>query len=246
MITMTEETKSYSAKDDATVRAMFAAGAHFGFARGRRHPTVAPFMFGVKNRVEIFDLEKTAGLLEKTLDYVKTLGREGKMILFVGGKNEARDAIKNAAVSLGMPYVAGRWIVGTLTNFKQIRSRVEKFLDLTEKREKGELTKYTKKEQLLIDREIKNLERFFSGLIPMKELPKALFVIDSRHEKTAVAEARKIGIPVAALLSSDCDLSEVAYPITGNDASIASIKFFVDRVTWAYQEGRNERLKAKA
>ncbi len=246
MITMTEETKSYSAKDDATVRAMFAAGAHFGFARGRRHPTVAPFMFGVKNRVEIFDLEKTAGLLEKTLDYVKTLGREGKMILFVGGKNEARDAIKNAAVSLGMPYVAGRWIGGTLTNFKQIRSRVEKFLDLTEKREKGELTKYTKKEQLLIDREIKNLERFFSGLIPMKELPKALFVIDSRHEKTAVAEARKIGIPVAALLSSDCDLSEVAYPITGNDASIASIKFFVDRVTWAYQEGRNERLKAKA
>ncbi|MBU6390430.1 30S ribosomal protein S2, partial [Patescibacteria group bacterium] len=211
---MTEETKSYSAKDDATVRAMFAAGAHFGFARGRRHPTVAPFMFGVKNRVEIFDLEKTAGLLEKTLDYVKTLGREGKMILFVGGKNEARDAIKNAAVSIGMPYVAGRWIGGTLTNFKQIRSRVEKFLDLTEKREKGELTKYTKKEQLLIDREIKNLERFFSGLIPMKELPKALFVIDSRHEKTAVAEARKIGIPVAALLSSDCDLSEVAYPIT--------------------------------
>lgn len=224
---------------------MFKAGAHFAFSRSRRHPTLEPFIFGVKNRVEIFDLEKTSSLLEKAQNFVRTLASEGKQILFVGGKNEARDAIKKAALSLDMPHVSGRWIGGTLSNFKEIRSRVEKLLDLTAKREKGELAKYTKKERLLIDRDIEKLDRFFSGLIPMKELPKALFVIDSKHEKIAVTEARKMGIPVIALLGSDCDLRAVNHGIPGNDASTASIAFFVDKIAWAYKEGRNERLKAQ-
>ncbi len=232
--------------ENEVIQKMFAAGAHFAFSRSRRHPTLAPFIFGVKNRVEIFDLEKTATLLDKAADAVRKLGFEGKQILFVGGKSEARDAIKQAALSLDMPYVAGRWIGGTLSNFKEIRSRVEKLLDLTAKREKGELSKYTKKERLLIDREIEKLDRFFSGLIPMKELPKALFVIDSKHEKIAVAEARKTGIPVVALMGSDCDFTDVTHAIPGNDASIASIAYFVDRVVWAYKEGRNERLKAQS
>ena len=224
---------------------MFKAGAHFAFSRSRRHPSAAPYIFGVKNRVEIFDLEKTNACLDKALEFVKTMGREGKQILFVGGKSEARDAIKNGAISIDMPYVAGRWIGGSLSNFKEIRSRVDKFLDLTAKREKGELAKYTKKERLLIDREIDKLDRFFSGLIVMKEKPGALFVIDSKHENIAVAEAKKVGVPVVALLGSDCDVSGVAYPIPGNDASIASISYFVDKIVWAYKEGRNERLKTQ-
>lgn len=224
---------------------MFKAGAHFAFSRSRRHPTLAPFIFGVKNRVEIFDLEKTSPLLDKAKDYVRNLAKEGKQVLFVGGKSEARAAIKAAAAALDMPYVADRWIGGTLSNFKEIRSRVEKLLDLTAKREKGELSKYTKKERLLIDREIDKLERFFSGLVPMKEIPKAIFVIDSKHEKIAITEARKMGVPVIALMGSDCDIKHVDHPIPGNDASINSIAFFVDQIVWAYKEGNNERLKSK-
>lgn len=233
------------APNDEVIEQMFKAGVHFAFSRSRRHPTLAPFIFGVKNRVEIFDLEKTKSLLEKAKDYVKNLGKEGKQILFVGGKNEARDVLKQGAVSIDMPHVSGRWIGGSLTNFSEIRGRVDKLLDLTAKREKGEFSKYTKKERLLIDREILNLERFFSGLIPMKELPKALFVIDPKHELTAVTEAKKIGIPVVALLGSDCNLKIIDYPIPGNDASIGSIRFFVDQIVWAYKEGTNERLKAQ-
>jgi small subunit ribosomal protein S2 len=193
--------------------------------------------------VEIFDLEKTNVTLEDAKNFVRNLASEGKQILFVGSKNEAREVIKRAAMSLDMPYVSDRWLGGTLSNFKEIRGRVEKFLDLSAKREKGELGKYTKKERLLIDRQIDKLDRFFSGLVPMKELPKALFVIDSRHENIAVTEARKAGIPVIALSGSDCDLKEVDYPIPGNDASIGSISFFIDQIVWAYKEGRNEKLK---
>lgn len=239
---MTEQTKH---PQSDVITKMFTAGAHFAFSRSRRHPTTAPYIFGVKNRVEIFDLEKTEILLKKALEFVRKMATEGKQILFVGGKSEARDAIKNAALSLDMPYVSGRWIGGTLSNFKEIRSRVEKFLDLTAKREKGELAKYTKKERLLIDREIEKLDRFFSGLIPMKDLPKALFVIDSKHENIAVEEARKVGIPVVSLMGSDCKFSDVTHPILGNDASVASVAFFVDQIAWAYKEGRNERLKAQ-
>ena len=231
--------------ENETIQKMFTAGAHFAFSRSRRHPTLAPFIFGVKNRVEIFDLEKTNVFLEKALEFVRKMGAEGKQILFVGGKAEARDAIKQAALSLDVPYVAGRWIGGALSNFKEIRSRVEKFLDLTAKREKGELAKYTKKERLLIDREIEKLDRLFSGLIPMKEMPKAVFVIDSKHENIAVTEAKKAGIPVVALMGSDCNFKDADYPIPGNDASIASVAFFVDKITWAYKEGRNERLKSQ-
>ncbi len=236
--------ESANTVNNEVIQKMFSAGAHFAFSRSRRHPSTAPYIFGVKNRVEIFDLEKTVSLLETAEAFAKKLGLEGKQLLFVGGKSEARDAIKQAALSLDMPYVAGRWIGGTLSNFKEIRSRVDRFLDLTSKREKGELSKYTKKERLLIDREIDKLDRFFSGLIPMKEMPKALFVIDSKHEKIAVAEAKKAGIPVIALAGSDCNLKSVDYSIPGNDASTASIAFFTGKIVWAYKEGRNEKLKA--
>ncbi len=217
---------------------MFKAGAHFAFSRTRRHPTITPYIFGVKNKVEIFDLEKTSELLAKAKDFVASLAKEGKSILFVGGKSEARNAIKNAALSTNMPYVDGRWIGGTLTNFVQIRKRVEKLERLNSEKEKGELTKYTKKERLLIDREIANLERFFSGVVTMKDLPKALFVVDPKKEKTAIKEAKDMGITVIALLGSDCNIKEVDYPIVGNDSSQMSVQFFTKEISKAYFDAK--------
>ena len=139
-----------------------------------------------------------------------------------------------------MPFVDGRWIGGTLTNFAQIRKRVEKLEKLTSEKEKGELAKYTKKERLLIDREIANLERFFSGIVSMKELPKALFVVDPKKEKTAVKEALDMNIPVVALAGSDCNIRELTYPIVGNDSSQTSIQFFVNEITKTYSESKAE------
>lgn len=217
---------------------MFKAGAHFGFSKTRRHPTISPYIFGVKNKVEIFDLEKTSELLNKATAFVASLAKEGKTILFVGGKSEARNSIKNSALSINMPYVDGRWIGGTLTNFPQIRKRVEKLERLNSEKEKGELAKYTKKERLLIDREIANLERFFSGIVSMKDLPKAIFIVDPKREKTAVKEARDMGIPVISLLGSDCNIKEIDHPIVGNDSSQMSIQFFTQAISKAYSEAK--------
>jgi small subunit ribosomal protein S2 len=238
---MTEKTSEKISTTGAIaspIDTMFKAGAHFAFGRSRRHPTVAPYIFGMKNNVEIFDLEKTQGLLAAAAAFVENLAKEGKQLLIVGGKSEARGAVKGAGELLGMPFVDGRWIGGMLTNFGQIRKRVEKLERLTSEREKGELAKYTKKERLLIDRDIANLDRFFSGIIPMKELPKALFVVDPKKEYTAVKEAHDIGIPVIALAGSDCDINAIEYPIVGNDASKSSIEFFVSEVVKAYEAGK--------
>lgn len=217
---------------------MFKAGAHFAFSKTRRHPSTAPYIFGVKNNVEIFDLEKTSELLEKAKAFVESLAKEGKTILFVGGKSEARNSVKSGALSLNMPYVDGRWIGGSLTNFMQIRKRVEKLERLTSEKEKGELAKYTKKERLLIDREIANLERFFSGVVSMRELPKAIFIIDPKKEFTAVKEAKDMNIPVIALAGSDCNIKGIDYPIVGNDSSQTSVQFFVQEIVKAYSSAK--------
>lgn len=219
------------------IDALFKAGAHFGFIKSRRHPTTAPYIFGAKNRVEIFNLEKTESLLGETLEYVKKLGEGKKTILFVGGKSEAKKAIKKAGEALNMPYVAGRWVGGSISNFVEIRKRIEKLLTLTAQREKGELGKYTKKERLLIDREIVRLETLFSGLIPLTKAPDALFIVDSKKESIALAEAKAMNIPVIALCGSDCNISEVNYPIVGNDATLSSVNYFVEQVVNAYNEG---------
>jgi small subunit ribosomal protein S2 len=228
-------------KHNPLIDAMFKAGAHFGYARSRRHPTAAPFIFGVKNRVEIFDLEKTSVSLENAKAYLKSVAAEGKKILFVGNKTEAREAIRREAMAIEMPFVALRWVGGSLTNFDQIRKRIEKFEDLTMKREKGELSKYTKKERLLIDREITNLDKDFSGIVSMKELPAAIVLVDAKKEYIALEEAKKIGIPVVAICGADCDLKQVEYPIPANDASKTSVDFLVKELAHAYREG----VKAK-
>ncbi len=231
---MTEEKKI----NNERIEQMFAVGAHFGYSKTRRHPSVSPYIFGVKNKVEIVDLEKTDELLAKALEFIASLAKDGKQVLFVGGKNEARGALKIAAEAAGMPFVDGRWIGGTLTNFPEIKKRLMKLEDLTKQKEKGELSKYTKKERLMIDREIANLERFFSGISSMKDLPKALVVVDSKKEIIAVSEAKKMNIPVVALCGTDCDVTGLNYPIVANDASVSSITFFVNELSRSYQKAK--------
>lgn len=231
---MERETQTNS----ATIEEMFKVGAHYGYAKRRRHPSVIPFIFGIKNNVEIFDLEKTNAALEEAKAFAKDLAEKGKMILFVSGKAEAKEAIKTSADSIQMPYVAGRWKGGTLTNFEEIRKRVIRLDELTSQRDAGELGKYTKKERLMIDREIESLEENFSGLNLMTRLPDAIYVVDANHEEIAVNEAVALGIPVISLSSSDCDYTKIDYPIPGNDSNRHSIVYFTNAIVEAYKSAR--------
>ena len=231
-------TMSTETKQNPLIERMFAAGAHYGFTKARRHPSTKDFIFGVKNRVEIFDLEKTSASLEDAKRFVRELASRRKQLLFVSSKHEARAALVQGAESINQPYVAGRWVGGTLTNYGNIRKRVATYEDLKQQREKGELGKYTKREKLLIDREIANLEDKFGGIVEMRDFPGALFVIDPKKEHIAVTEAHKKGIPVIALANSDCNLREVTKAIPGNDVSTTSVKFFIDEIVSAYREGQ--------
>jgi small subunit ribosomal protein S2 len=220
------------------VDALFKVGAHFGFSRSRRHATMKSLVYGSKNRTDILDLTKTAPLLETALTYVRGLGAHGKTIIFVGGKPEMKDSVSDAAKSITMPYVASRWLGGTLTNWNEIKRRIKRMQELTGERDTGaSAKKYTKKERVLIDREIARLEGNFIGLNALEKLPDALVVVDTRHEGIAVAEAATLGIPVVGIMNSDCDFSAVTYPIVGNDASPESVRFFLDKIVEAYREG---------
>ncbi|MEK7120743.1 MAG: 30S ribosomal protein S2 [Patescibacteria group bacterium] len=230
--------------NDPKVEAMFSVGAQYGYSKRKRHPSVKDLIFGIKNRVEIWNLEKTIDYLEKAVAYAKSLGKEGKQILFVGGKSEAKNAIKEMAVAIGQPYVAGRWIGGTLTNYAEIRSRVNKYEKLLEDKEKGEFLKYTKKERMLIDKDIEKLERNFKGLVAMKGMPSAIFIIDPKAEHIALSESKKAKIKSIALLNTDCDIRSVDYPIPGNDSSMASIKFFIEKIAGAYEEGVKDKASS--
>lgn len=233
---MADQTTKTESKN---IEALFSVGAHFGLIRSRRHPSAKPYLFGVKNKIEIFDLEKTDLLLEKAKVFIRDQVKNGGLILFVGGKNEAQSAIQAGGQKSLMPYVASRWLGGTLTNFPEIKKRIARLEDLTSQKDKGELGKYTKKERLLIDREIETLFKSFSGISSMKTLPKALFVVDPKREHIAVREAHRLHIPVVALASSDCDMRDVEYPIPGNDASMMSITHFVDEIVLAIEAGKN-------
>ena len=219
------------------IEEMLKAGAHFGFLKSRRHPSFKSYICGTKNMTEVIDLEKTDELLKKAEEFVERIAKNKKTILFTASKNEAKDIVKKFAEELGMPYVSGRWIGGTLTNFGEIKKRVARLNDLTQKREKGELMKYTKKERLMYDREIENLTELFFGLKGLERMPEAIFVIDPRKENIAVAEANKTKVPVIALASTDCDIASISFPIPGNDASKASIEYFVSHITNAYKKG---------
>lgn len=226
-----------SAHNSGLIDELFQAGAHFGFVKSRRHPSAKPFIFGQKNSLEIFDLEKTSEELEKAAKFIETKGEEKAGILFVGGKSEAREAVRNSGQELGQPYVSGRWIGGTLTNWTEIKKRLAKLEELTTQREKGELAKYTKKERLLIDREIDKLVKYFGGITLMKSLPKAIIVVDHKKEHIAIEEAHKMKIPVVSLSGSDGNLYDVDYAIPANDSSRSSITFILKKLVEAYKKG---------
>ncbi|MBP9711390.1 MAG: 30S ribosomal protein S2 [Candidatus Pacebacteria bacterium] len=218
------------------IEKLFAVGAHFGYAPSRRHPSVAPFIFGSKGGTEIFDLEKTVQCLDEALEVVKTLAAARKTVLFVGSKAEARVPVKRVAERLNQPYVASRWIGGSLTNFSEIRKRLNRLSELTDMREKGELTKFTKRERLLIDREIIDLDLMFGGLRGMSKLPDALIVVDPKREAIAVAEAKNLNIPVIAVLNTDCDRKVINHPIPMNDATQEAVAFVLDEIAKTYSE----------
>ena len=222
----------------ADIKTLFDAGAHVGYARTRRHPSADPFLYATKDRTDIFNLELTTARLTKATEFAASLAAAGKQIIFVGGKHEAQEVVKAAAMRAGLPYVAGRWIGGTLTNFKIIRKRIDLLEKLMAEREAGELAKYTKKERLMIDREIDELLTRFGGIISVKELPAALFVIDTRHEHTAVQEANQLKIPVIGLSSSDGDFAVNQYPIPANDTSVKSVRLIADEIAEAYLKGK--------
>jgi small subunit ribosomal protein S2 len=236
--------KTTDTKLNGAIDALYAHGVHFGFIKSRRHPSVKPYIYGLKNKIEIFDLEKTDEALNKALKFVEEVASKNGKILFISGKNEAISAVAATAEAINMPYVAGRFIGGTLTNFPEIKKRVEKLESWVSQKEKGELAKYTKKERLLIDREIDRLKKFFFGLSTMKTLPQAVFIIDAKKEYIAVTEAKKMSIPVIALCGSDNNLNDADFPIPGNDASKMSIEFILGKVAESYKAGTLKKAVA--
>ncbi len=223
----------------ASVDRLFKAGGHFAQLKSRRHPSMKAFVIGSKSKVEIFDLAKTAEQLAKAKETMKALARDGKIVLFVGGKSEVGPAIKEAANRIGQPYVAGRWLGGTISNFVEIKKRIDRLADLTQKRDTGELAKmYTKLERVFIDREIERLETRLGGIADLTRKPDAFVIVDTRHESHATKEARDARIPVIGIMSSDCDVHDATYPIVVNDASRETVKLVLGELVEAYDEGR--------
>jgi small subunit ribosomal protein S2 len=221
----------------ANIQEMVKVGAHFGFLRSRRHPSFKSLICGVKNMTEVIDLEKTEEMLKKAEEFVTELARNKKIIMFVSSKSEAMGIVRTYAESINMPFVASRWIGGTLTNFVEIKKRIHRLADLVSKKEKGELLKYTKKERLMFDREIETLTEMFDGLKGVEKIPSAIFVVDAKKESIAVAEAKQTGVAIVSISSSDNDVKGVDYPIAANDASKASIEYFVSHIRDAYKKG---------
>ncbi len=233
-----EQAGGQAGATEAEIKEMYLKGLHLGYSPTSRNPKMKPYIYGVRNGVEIFDLEKTKNSLDLAKEFAKKLGKDKKIILLVGTKKEAKDLTEHTAKELGMPFVKERWIGGTLTNFKQIKGRIDHLNDLKKKRDAGELEKYTKKEKLQIERQIKKMEIYFGGLAEnLKFLPSAVLAIDSKHEKISVREANQMKIPVVALLNSDCDPSGVNYPVPGNDNSRASVSYFLSEFAKSYKEG---------
>jgi len=227
------------------IDAMFKVGAHFGRSKSRRHPSTKDYIFGKKNNTEIIDLEKTTEDLDKAKKFVSSVVANGKQVLFVGTKPEAKKLIADTVGVLNIPFVSDRWIGGTITNFDEVKKRVARLEGLMKDKDSGDLAKYTKKEQLMLDRDMEKLTKNFGGIVSMKTLPGALFVIDPKHEKTAIAEAITKNIPIVALASSDCDINNIDYPIVANDASQASIEYFIGEILEAYKEGQGKVVEVK-
>jgi small subunit ribosomal protein S2 len=232
-----QKTKDIKENPETTIEKMFRAGAHYGYSKTRRHPSVSKFIYATKHKSDIIDLEQTNVALDRAIEFVKSLAATGKVVLFVGTKPEAKNTTKNVAESLNMPYVSERWIGGTLSNFTEIKKRITELENYRKDSADGELNKYTKKERVVLAKKMEKLERYYAGLIGLKKTPDALFIIDARAEHIAATEAKSKDVPIVALVNSDSNIKGIEYPILGNDSSIPSIKFFADAIASAYKAG---------
>ncbi|MBY0111069.1 30S ribosomal protein S2 [Patescibacteria group bacterium] len=218
---------------------LFSTGAHFAQLKSRRHPSMKKFIVGMKSRVEIFDLAKTDEQLAAAKEAIAAMARDGKVVMFVGGKREVSEAVRRVGERLNVPYVDGRWLGGTISNFVEIKKRIERLADLLGKRESGELAKlHTKLERVFIDREIARLDERLHGIAELQKRPDAMVVVDTRQEAYAVKEARAVGIPVIGIMSSDCDVADATFPIVTNDASRATVGLVLDELASAYEAGK--------
>ena len=207
-----------------SMKQLLEAGVHFGHQTRRWNPKMAAYIYTERNGIYIIDLQKTVKKLEEAYNFVRELGEKGETLLFVGTKKQAQEAIKEEASRVGMYYVNARWLGGMLTNFKTIRRRIDRLAQLRKMEEDGTFDRLPKKEVVKLELEIEKLEKFLGGIKEMNKLPGALFIVDPRKEKIAVAEAKKLGIPVVAIVDTNCDPDEIDYVIPGNDDAIRAVK----------------------
>ena len=230
-----------------SMKALLEAGVHFGHQTRRWNPKMAPYIYTERNGIYIVDLQKTVRKLEEAYSFVRELSASGKSMLFVGTKKQAQDAIREEAARCGQYYVNARWLGGMMTNFKTMRTRVERLNQLKTMQEDGTFDMLPKKEVMKLLGEIEKLEKYLGGVKEMKSLPGALFIVDTRKERNAIAEAHKLGIPVVAIADTNCDPDEIDYPIPGNDDAIRAIKLISSIMANAMLEGKQgEQTEAPA
>lgn len=223
---------------EVSLKELLEAGCHFGHQTVRWHPKMKPYIFAARDGIHIFDLAKTReGLIEGASFINKTI-KEGKKVLFVGTKRQANDMILKLAKELDQPYVVERWLGGTLTNWDQMKKRVDKMAQMKQEREAGEYQKFTKRERLLLDREITKLEHFFGGVSQLEKLPDAIFFVDTRKEKAAVAEALAKGIPIVGICDTNSNPSDIDYVIPANDDAQGSIEMILGKIREAVLGGK--------
>jgi small subunit ribosomal protein S2 len=221
-----------------SMRQMLEAGVHFGHQTRFWNPKMAPFIFGERNRIHIINLEKTQPLFAEASNFVKGVIADGGTVLFVGTKRSARDAVQKEAERCGMPFVSQRWLGGMLTNFKTIRQSIKRLTEITEMQSSGAIEKRGKKEATQLRREMEKLERSLGGIKAMDSLPDAIFLIDVGHEEIAIHEARKLGIPIVAVVDTNCSPDAVDYVIPGNDDAMRAILLYASGIADAVIEGK--------
>ena len=229
-----------------SMKQLLEAGVHFGHQTRRWNPKMAEYIYCERNGIYIIDLQKTVKKLEEAYEFVRQLSENGQSILFVGTKKQATDAVKEEASRVGMYYVNARWLGGMLTNFKTMRTRVDRLAQLKKMQEDGTFDMLPKKEVMKHMGEIAKLEKYLGGVTEMKKLPGALFVVDPRKERNAIAEARKLHIPIVAIVDTNCDPDEIDYVIPGNDDAIRAIKLLAGVMANAIQEGKQGQDQAPA
>lgn len=231
---------------EISLKSLLEAGCHFGHQVRRWNPKMKPYLYEARQGIHIFDLVKTKEGLERAIEFIKKAAAEGKKIIFVGTKRQARAVIEEEAKKIGIPFVNERWIGGTITNWEQIKKNIDKLVKMREEKQKGEYKKYTKKEQILKDREIVRLERFYGGLVGLEDRPDIIFVVDVRKENVAVKEAKRRGVTIVALVDSDSDPEGIDYLIPGNDDAVGSVRFIVGKIAEAVGEGKQIFSKSKS